>query len=478
MFKGVLYYQEVCMLEFLPLENNLNILKRYLPYEKSGFCELSLGVKHAWRKVICTKYAVVDNTLILKESSPVYKNTFYYPLGENVNNALLEIENYCIQKGLPLLYCCLDQEQLSFLKNRYPNVQSYYDRDWSDYIYLAESFKTYSGKKLSGQRNHVNKFKKTYPTGKFKLATEKDIPRLIEFTEKLNAQTQFSSWTAKVEAQSIVDFLQNAFKLDQLIGYVEVDDDIVAFSMGERVNDYLIVHVEKALKEYQGAYPFVASEFAKAFATDGVKYINREEDCGDLGLRTSKTQYHPLLIKEKFYLKAFSPIDYINPDICLTAGDLTITAIKEQDKQDYYNLYVDEKLNELWGYDYKSDLNGKKPTPEYFYDFQNSLKEKREEFSFAVRLNGKMIGEIPLYNFDFFGGGEIGYRFFSEYQGKGYATISANAVKEYFFTVLNGKKLKTRCYKQNAKSHALIERLGFKLSRQDQTHFYFEMQIE
>ena len=209
-----------------------------------------------------------------------------------------------------------------------------------------------------------------------------------------------------------------------------------------------------------------------------MKYINREEDCGDLGLRTSKTQYHPLLIKEKFYLKAFSPIDYINPDICLTAGDLTITAIKEQDKQDYYNLYVDEKLNELWGYDYKSDLNGKKPTPEYFYDFQNSLKEKREEFSFAVRLNGKMIGEIPLYNFDFFGGGEIGYRFFSEYQGKGYATISANAVKEYFFTVLNGKKLKTRCYKQNAKSHALIERLGFKLSRQDQTHFYFEMQIE
>jgi hypothetical protein len=105
------------MLEFLPLENNLDILKKYLPYEKSGFCELSVGVKFAWRKVICTKYAVVDNTLILKESSPVYKDTFYFPLGENVQNALSEIESYCIQKGLPLLYCCLDQEQLSFLND-------------------------------------------------------------------------------------------------------------------------------------------------------------------------------------------------------------------------------------------------------------------------------------------------------------------------------------------------------------------------
>jgi RimJ/RimL family protein N-acetyltransferase len=70
----------------------------------------------------------------------------------------------------------------------------------------------------------------------------------------------------------------------------------------------------------------------------------------------------------------------------------------------------------------------------------------------------------------------MGYRFFSEYQGKGYATISANAVKEHFFSVLNGKKLKTRCYKQNVKSHALIERLGFKMTSQSATHYYFEME--
>ena len=85
-----------------------------------------------------------------------------------------------------------------------------------------------------------------------------------------------------------------------------------------------------------------------------------------------------------------------------------------------------------------------------------------------------MIGEIPVYNFDHFGGAEVGFRLFKEYQGKGYAQESVGAVMHYFFNTLNGKTLKTRCYKQNLKSHALITRLGFTKISENETHYFFQ----
>ena len=157
----------------------------------------------------------------------------------------------------------------------------------------------------------------------------------------------------------------------------------------------------------------------------------------------------------------------------MTKINVKITSI-ERDKERYCELYMNDELNKWWGYDYKEDIGDFEPTPEYFYQFQNGLKVKKEEFSFAVRESGKMIGELVLYNFDHFGGVEMGFRFFREYQGKGYAIESANALKEYVFNSLGAKKLKSRCFKQNIPSRKLIEKLGLKLVKEDDTHYYFE----
>lgn len=462
------------MIKFTALDKNLNILKDFLPFEKSGFCELSVGTKYAWGKVIKTDFAVVDDTLILKETSPEYTNAFYYPIGKNPQNALCQIEEFCKSTGTPLLFCCLEKQTADLLAQRYNDVQVYFDRTWSDYIYSAQSFKTYSGKKLSGQRNHVNKFKKLYPSATFKIATDADQEKLVQFAKSTIDNANLQSWTEKAEAEYIQDYVKNALNLNQLVGYVEFEGKVISLSVGEKVNEYLLVHLEKADKNYQGVYPFTASEFVKAFADQQIEFVNREEDCGDLGLRTSKMQYQPLQVKEKYYAKVKTPIDNIvNPN--LKTQRLSITQINQCDGKDYFNLYTDQQLNKWWGYDYNQDLNGQTPTEQYFLDFQQSLKNKGEEFSFAVRLDGKMIGEIPLYNFDFYGGGEVGFRFFENFQGKGYATESVNAVIDYFFNELKGKRLKTRCFKQNKKSFALIQRLGFEQFAQDQTHFYFEM---
>lgn len=460
------------MLQFTPLGKKVNLIKEYVRKSEISFCDISLGVKFMWRDDFIIDYAVINDTLILKESSQDYADAFYYPMGSDIDGALKEIEEYCIKNHKPLLFCCIDNLKAAALASRYNKVNIKNDRDWSDYIYDAEKFKTYSGKKFSGQRNHVNKFKRLYPDYKFKVIDQNDFSRIKEFLLEYESGADFMRWSEQVEQKKVFELVENMFALDQVGGLIEVGGKVIAFSIGEVIGNTLIVHIEKALKKYEGIYPTMASEFAKAFV-DGVKFINREEDCGDEGLRISKLQYQPVEVKEKNFVSVKTLFDEISAPVLLKTERLEISAISENDKFDYAKLYLDDDLNRLWGYDYREDLKGEEPTPEYFYSFQNKLKEVKEEYSFAVRLNGKMIGELVLHNFDFYGGVEMGFRFFKDYHGKGYALESALALKNYVKTVMHAKTLKSRCYKENFASAKLINRLGLTKSGEDSTHYYF-----
>ncbi len=464
------------MLEFKPLGKDVGIIKDYILKYGGGFCDISLGVKYMWRDDFVIDYAIYNDTLILKEDCQDYKGAFYFPLGKDKESALIAIEEYSKKKNLPLKFCCIDNCQAAMLIKRYDFVSVVNDRDWSDYIYDAEKFKTYSGKKLSGQRNHVNKFKRLYPDYKVKLISKEDFPRIKTFLDEFNAKAEFLRWSEKVEQAKVFDLVQNMFNINQVGALIEIDGKVVAFSIGERIKNTLIVHIEKALTIYEGVYPVMAQEFAKAFAIDGIKYINREEDCGDNGLRISKLQYHPLEVKEKNIISVKTLFDKINAPMIIKTERLLITDFDAVDAEDYARLYLDEDLNKWWGYDYREDLGDNAPTPEYFFGFQKALKEKKEEYSLAVKEDGKLVGELVLHNFDYCGGVEMGFRFFKECQGKGYAIESASALKKYCFTELGAKKLKSRCYKENLPSAKLIKRLGLNKTNENLTHYFFELE--
>ena len=75
------------------------------------------------------------------------------------------------------------------------------------------------------------------------------------------------------------------------------------FSAGEIVGDTLIIHIEKADIAYEGVYQVLVNEYAKCFVTPDVRYINREEDVGDEGMRRSKESYHPVRLLEKYLVR-------------------------------------------------------------------------------------------------------------------------------------------------------------------------------
>ncbi len=455
-------------------ENNIEQIKEYLLRSEIFFCDISFGEKFMWRNEYVIDFAILNDTLIMKESTNEYSDVFYYPIGKDILGGLRAIENYCRENFIDLEFCCIDDTHAQTLTQRYLDTNVYHERDWDDYIYTAEQFKTYAGKKLSGQRNHVNKFKKLFPDYKFKVVEQSDFPRILQFLEEYKLNPNITKGALE-EVEMAKDYLANVFKLSQKAGIILLGEKVVALSIGEVVGNTLIVHVEKGLTNCAGVYPTMAQEFVKAFADESVKYVNREEDCGDLGLRTSKTQYQPIEIKAKNAVKVNTLFYKLPNTLELKTARLTITEIRERDKELYAKLYLDEDNNKWWGYDYREDLKDGQPTPEHFFAFQQRMKDTKEEYSFAVRENGVMIGELVLHNFGYFGDLEMGFRFFKDSQGKGYALESASALRDYAFNELKAVKLKSRCFKQNLPSRKLIERLGLALASEDNTYYYFEM---
>ena len=83
-------------------------------------------------------------------------------------------------------------------------------------------------------------------------------------------------------------------------GMLKVDGKIIAYSLGEALDDeYVVIHIEKGLNEYIGSYQMINMMFLQNEFKD-YKFVNREDDFGDLGLREAKESYHPLELLKKY----------------------------------------------------------------------------------------------------------------------------------------------------------------------------------
>jgi hypothetical protein len=199
-------------------------------------------------------------------------------------------------------FCTVPEEAVPTLVNEFGGTQPCTsNRDWADYLYLAEDLAEMVGRKFSGQRNHINKFKNLYPNYSYQRITPDSLPKVIDFLmdyEKNHAKEASLAQEELARTLELIPYL-DAFKLPG--AFIEVDGTIVALSIGEVVKDTLYCHIEKANREYPGSYQMIVKEFATDMRNNyGIQYINREEDVGDLGLRTSKLSYHPVGLLDKY----------------------------------------------------------------------------------------------------------------------------------------------------------------------------------
>ncbi|MDE7242746.1 MAG: GNAT family N-acetyltransferase [Oscillospiraceae bacterium] len=468
------------MLDLQPISaETADILRKYYGQCTYHLCEYSVGVKLMWQDLWHSRYAERNGCLVMLNETELLGRVFDYPVplpGEgDIDAALDEIDRWCIAEGAAPAFHTVPKAELGRLTARYPYVSISSSRLWQDYIYNAGDLMQFAGRRYSGQRNHIHKFQKLYPDAVYRPLTEADSGKIEAFWEEFHKVFNKEDAEAKHELCAARKLMRLAGHADWVrAGCIELDGKLLALSLGEVCGDMLVCHIEKGLPQYTGVYPAMVQSFAAANA-EGLRWINREDDAGDQGLRTSKTQYLPAAMGAKNYVQVRNELDGLEEIPVLESKRLTLDAITDRDRAVYNRLCLDDERNRWWGYDYRKDLKGEL-TDSWFldvarHDFQNKLA-----VNFAVRLNGHMIGEAVLYEFDWRGGAELGCRIVPELSGYGYGTEAFQCVAEWSLYRLGLYRLKGKCFKENAASKRMLESC-MRPKGEDNTYFYFEKTV-
>lgn len=263
-------------------------------------CEYSFGNHFIWKKAYDILIANIDGFYV----AALHTNnrlSFLYPAGKgDVKPVISKLMEYCREKSISFHMHSLTAERKQELETIFPNAFEYkYNRGHCDYIYAREDLATLRGKKYHGKRNHIKRFKEN--NWSFEVINEMNFKECIEMNEKWCERNNCNEDPEKMKEICAV---KRAFKyfneLDFFGGILRVDGQVIAYTIGERLNsNTVVVHIEKAFSDIQGAYPCINQEFVLNM-TSGYEYINREEDLGIEGLRKAKLSYNPSILLDKY----------------------------------------------------------------------------------------------------------------------------------------------------------------------------------
>lgn len=265
-------------------------------------CDLSFSNLCSWRFLYDTKFAVVDNFLVFKFWAGE-QLAYMMPIGTGDLKAILRklIEDADKEKqSFCMLGVCSNMrvDLETTLPSQFVFTE---DRDYADYIYLKSDLSTLKGKKFQSKRNHINRFRNTYPDYEYTPITPDRIQECLdleaEWCKVNNCDQQEGTGN---ERRALIYALHNFEALGLTGGILHVNSKIVAFTFGMPINHETFgVHVEKADTNIEGAYAMINHEFANRIPEQYI-YINREEDLGIEGLRKAKLSYQPVTILEKY----------------------------------------------------------------------------------------------------------------------------------------------------------------------------------
>ena len=246
------------MSEFIPVScRNIEALEPYFAVCANRICDNTAGVTFQWRNIFKTHFAIAKDTLVTRS---VYKRVgpcYSVPVGPgDVNAGFAAAEADARETGEELRYACVGADQLPLIEARYSGRYFVEEkRDWFDYLYEADSFRTFSGKKYHGQKNHVNRFYKDFPEAECREITEDMFPQCIAFLERIEAEHPEMSEVERNELKGTMDLIELACRLNQRAACLITRLGITALSVGEIKGDTLFAHAEKADVNASGAYP-------------------------------------------------------------------------------------------------------------------------------------------------------------------------------------------------------------------------------
>ncbi|MDR3133825.1 MAG: phosphatidylglycerol lysyltransferase domain-containing protein [Prevotellaceae bacterium] len=254
-----------------------------------------------WSKAFNTEIAFFEGFLLNRGGGE--RKSYIYPAGAgNLQAAITALIEDAALLEQPLVLRTVQAEGKQLLEQLFPGRFHFILlRNTFDYIYHSEDLINLSGKKFQPKRNLISRFNKNFEWHYEAIAAGnlQECVRMNEEWCRKYACHENSSLRAETCA---VRRALNYFSDESLSGgLLRVGGKVIAYTVGEQTSsDTFTVHIEKAFgEEFPGAYQVINYEFARRHAAH-LKYINREDDTGDEGLRKAKLSYRPAFMVEKY----------------------------------------------------------------------------------------------------------------------------------------------------------------------------------
>lgn len=266
----------------------------------------------SWQEIYELQWAWWKDLVFIRQNRP--QTAYWAPIGN-----WLEQDWVQVIADLNLGRCHFDRipEQLySTWDQWFPGHQLTTNRDHWDYVYSIQELISLRGKAFHKKKNLLNQFLKKYDFQYQPLGAK-------NLEQALTLQTEWCLWrdcedstTLEAENQAIVRTLQEWELLEHVFGGgLLVKGQMVAFTVAEPLDkETIVIHFEKGCPNYKGVYQAINQIFLQeTFSVQGLercaqqgldlrayKWVNREQDLGDPGLRKAKESYNPVSHLKKY----------------------------------------------------------------------------------------------------------------------------------------------------------------------------------
>jgi hypothetical protein len=179
--------------------------------------------------------------------------------------------------------------------------QKNFNENDSDYLYLSEKIRTFTGHNLSKKRNLVKQLMEGHHVQTLSLTKDRkeDALHVLEDWQLEQHSPLETDYSPCKEALQMMETLN----LKGEITYVNHQPR--AFIIGEQLPPHqYIIHFAKARRDIKGLYQYIYQNLAESL-DEQVILMNWEQDLGALPLRKSKRSYQPdrLLTKWRIQLQ-------------------------------------------------------------------------------------------------------------------------------------------------------------------------------
>ena len=259
--------------------------------EDVRLCDQTFGNIYAWAAALQVTLAVEGESFAV-----CWGKRHAVPVGP----ARKEMVEALLAQGVERFICVSEQDR-AWMEREFPARFTFTEnRNSADYLYDREKMEQLTGKKLAAKRNHINYFEQNH-SWETRPIDESNLQEIFSFNEKWCADNDCTQDPSlMVEGCAVRRGLRHFKELGYRGLALYADGVLCAFTYGEPIgSEGFCVHVEKADAALRGAYPMINRQFVRSLPPE-IRWINREDDAGDEGLRRAKLGYQPTEILMKY----------------------------------------------------------------------------------------------------------------------------------------------------------------------------------